>query len=191
MSLLANEFTGAPNTGFFNPTNANIGTGALTPDNLDAAYTQVTATKRDASGRLIVAPAMQLVVGPQLRSQANRVLNTAEIRRTSPDGVTTIESNPFKGLVTLNVMPSLPGTAWFLIPVTSAVRPAFWMAFLTGFETPDLRQKADQGTRIGGGAIAANEGSFDDDTIHFRVRHIVGAATGDPTFTYASDGIAA
>jgi hypothetical protein len=188
LKMLANPVTGAPQTGFFNAGHGNLGTGALTPSSLDAAYTTATV-KRDTSGRLITAPQMQLVVGPMLRSQANRVLNTSEIQRTLEDGSKVTESNPFRGLVTLNVLPNLPGTAWFLIPVTSAVRPAFWVGFLTGFETPDVRQKADQGQALGGGQ--AGDGSFDDDTIWFRVRHIVGAATGDWTFTYASDGIAA
>ena len=59
---------------------------------------------------------------------------------------------------------------------------------MAGYETPDLRQKADQGQALGGGAISADQGSFDDDTIWFRCRHIVGAAKGDTTFAYASDG---
>ena len=51
-----------------------------------------------------------------------------------------------------------------------------------------MRYKADQGNSLGGGSLSADAGSFDDDTIYYRVRHIVGAATGDPKFTYASDG---
>jgi hypothetical protein len=39
--------------------------------------------------------------------------------------------------------------------------------------------------------VAPEEGSFDDDSVYYRVRHITGAATGDPTFTYASDGLGA
>ncbi|WP_152185346.1 Mu-like prophage major head subunit gpT family protein [Segeticoccus rhizosphaerae] len=188
LSQLANPLTGAPNTAFF--TGGNLGTGALTADNLQTAYTAVT-TKRDKDGALLVAPAMQLVVGPALQFTAERILNTSEIR-TTVGSDTFIQSNPFSGKVKLTVLSDLPGTAWFLLPVPQAGRKsAFYVAHLRGFETPDLRAKADQGVRIGGGAIPAGEGSFDDDTIWFRVRHITGAAPGDPTFTYASDGIAA
>jgi hypothetical protein len=77
-----------------------------------------------------------------------------------------------------------------VLPLPSAPRPAFYSGFLAGYEAPDLRYKNDQGGRLGGGAIPANEGSFDDDTIYFRVRHVHGAAFGDPKFTYASDGLA-
>jgi hypothetical protein len=62
------------------------------------------------------------------------------------------------------------------------------VAFLNGYETPDIRQKADAGQRVGGGAIGAEEGSFDVDGIYYRVRHVVGAGTVDPLHTYASAG---
>lgn len=188
LGLLASVTTGAPNTGFFTVGNDNIGTGPLTEANLQTAITKLQ-TKRDASGKLLVAPALQLVVGPALQITAERILNTTEVRVTN-GSVTTIETNPLRGKVRLNVIPELPGTAWFVIPVPQTGRKGpFYVAKLTGYETPDLRWKADQGNRMGGGAIGADEGSFDNDTIWYRVRHICGAATGDPTFTWASDGL--
>ena len=48
-----------------------------------------------------------------------------------------------------------------------------------------------EGLERHGADLVVTDGSFDDDTIWYRVRHIVGAATGDPMFTYASDGLAA
>ena len=77
---------------------------------------------------------------------------------------------------------------WFLLPAPNTARPALVTAFMSGHETPDLRYKNDQGNRVGGGSIPASEGSFDDDTIQYRVRHIVGAAAVDPTFTFVSRG---
>lgn len=191
LSLMANTLTGAPNSAFFNVGNGNLGTGALTAENLQAVITGLT-TKRDASGKLLTAPELQLVVGPALQFTAERILNTAELRTTDTvTGVTTLEPNPFRGKVRLTVVSTLPGTAWFVIPVPRAGRKGpFYLAKLTGYETPDLRWKADQGQRMGGGAIGADQGSFDNDTIWYRVRHICGAATGDATFTYASDGLA-
>jgi hypothetical protein len=189
LEQMVNTSTGAPNTTFFSVGNANLGTGLLTAENLQAAYTTAT-TKRDKDGKLLTAPAMQLVVGPTLQFVAERIINAQEIRVTT-GSTQTMESNPFRGKLTLTVLPNLPGSAWFLIPVPQVGRKnAFYTAFLRGFETPDLRAKADQGVRLGGGSINPSDGSFDDDTIWFRVRHIVGAAQGDPTFTYASDGIA-
>lgn len=187
LAQLVNITTGAPNTAFFNVGNGNIGTGVLNQSNLQAALT-IVRTKRDSDGRLLRTGKLQLVVGPALEDQAERVLNTEELRITV-GGVQTIERNPFRGKVTLEVMENLPGTAWFVTPVPTAPRPAFYSAFLRGFETPDTRYKNDQGRAIGGGELGADAGSFSDDTIWYRVRHIHGAAEGDPMFTYASDGI--
>lgn len=189
LAQLADGSTGAPNPAFFNVGNENLGAGELTAANLQAAYTTVT-TKRSADNRIRRPGPLQLVVGPALELQAERLLNTTEIRYTDSEGATVIETNPMRGKVTVTVLENLPGTSWFIIPAASAPRPAFYVAFLTGFETPDVRFKNDQGQRLGGGSIPAEQGSFDNDTVWYRVRHIVGAATGDPLFTWASDGLA-
>jgi hypothetical protein len=190
LKQLCNPTTGAPNTAFFNASNANLGTGALTYDNLVAVLSTRLANKRDAEGNLLARPQMRLVVGPALEFQAQRVLNTNIIRTTTATGQLE-EPNALRGMVSLQVNAFLPGAAWYVIPDPGSPRPAFYIAFLTGWETPDLRYKNDQGQRAGGGAVAPEEGSFDDDSVYYRVRHITGAATGDPTFTYASDGLGA
>ena len=74
------------------------------------------------------------------------------------------------------------------VPKPGSSRPALWVAKLAGHEQPDLRVKADTGQRVGGGQISALEGSFEIDDIQYRGRHIVGHQTGDPTFTYVSNG---
>jgi len=187
LASLADVTTGAPNTGFFNAGNTNLGTGLLTAENLQAAITQVS-TKRDKDGRLLRPGNLQLVVGPALQFTAERIMNTVEIEVTEADGSKVKQSNPFRGKVQLTVLANLPGTAWFVIPQPSAPRPAFYVAFLRGFETPDMRYKNDQGRSLSGGDLAAEDGSFVNDTIWYRCRHIVGAAPGDPLFTFASDG---
>lgn len=189
LSQLANPLTGAPNTSFFNAGNTNLGTGMLTPDRLQTAIGAVT-TKRDASGRIQRPGPLQLVVGPALQFTAERVMNTSEIEYTE-GGQKVRVPNPFRGKVTLTVMENLPGTAWFVLPTPQAPRPAFFVGFLAGYETPDVRYKADQGKAQGGGDLGVDAGSFDDDTISYRIRHITGAAQGDPRFTYASDGVGA
>lgn len=195
LAQLSDPLTGAPNAAFFNATNGNLGTGALTAERLQAAIVAL-GQKRDESGRLLRSGPLQLVVGKALEFTAQRILTTSEIRtQDNLNGTTTvqtvIEGNPFAGKITLTVLDNLPGNAWFIIPMPSAPRPAFYVAFLAGYETPDMRYKADQGNALGGGSLSVDSGSFDDDTIYYRVRHIVGAATGDPLFTYASDGVGA
>lgn len=188
LAMLADPLTGAPNTDFWNAGNGNLGSGLLTADNLQTAITTVS-TKRDEKGRIRRPGQLHLVVGPALQFTAERVLNTSEIEYT--DGTERYRvPNPFRGKISLTVMENLPGVAWFVMPVPSAPRPAFYTAFLTGFETPDVRYKANQGKAMGGGDLPADAGSFDDDTVYWRVRHIAGAGHGDPLFTWASDGTA-
>lgn len=188
LQLLANPLTGAPNTAFFNVGNGNLGTGPLNADNLQAALTAVS-TKRDKDGRLLRPGPLKLVVGPALQFVAERVMNTSEVRTVDDNGDTVIQPNPFRGKVQLEVLENLPGTAWFVVSAPNAPRPAFYVGFLRGYETPDTRYKADQGRSTGGGDLGPDAGSFNDDTIWYRVRHITGAAHGDPMFTYASDGL--
>jgi hypothetical protein len=187
LQQLANPVTGAPNTSFFTVGNGNLGTGALTQTNLQAAITTVS-TKKDSEGNLLYPGPLQLVVGPALSFTAERVLNQTEIRITSGSNQ-TVEPNPLAGKIKLTVLDNLPGTAWFVLPQPTAPRPAFYTAFLTGWETPDIRFKNDQGQRQGGGDIGPDDGSFDNDSVQWRVRHIAGAAQGDPKFTWASDGL--
>lgn len=192
LAQLANPVTGAPNTAFFNATNKNLGTGALTADNLMTAMQNVKTSKVDANGRMLRAPQLQLVTGPGLSIQANLVLNSNFIRYTdSTTGQVTELSNPFQGVVQHVEMANLPGKAWFILPVPNSARPAFFLGHLVGYETPDLRFAADQGQSISGGALGQSAGSFENDSIAYRVRHICGAAVGDPTFTWASDGLGA
>lgn len=183
LESLANPLTGTPNSAIFNAGNGNLGSVDLTDTNLQAAIVTVT-TKRDPEGNLLYPGPLQLVVGPSQQFTARRILNAQELRTTNGN-VTAVEANPYSG-ITLTVLDNLPGNAWFILPMTSAPRPAFYTAFLVGYETPDVRVKNDQGKSTGGGDLGIDSGSFDDDTCYWRVRHIVGSAPGDPKFAYAS-----
>lgn len=188
LSALVNPLTGAPNTAFFKAGNSNIGSGALTEANVQAAITTVS-TKKDVEGNLLYPGTLQLVVGPALAFSARRLINQSQIRVTNATNtISSYEPNPLAGAITLTVLENLPGAAWFVLPTPNTPRPAFYTAFLRGYETPDIRYKNDQGVSAGGGSIAADEGDFDTDAVRWRVRHIVGAAQGDPMFTWASDG---
>lgn len=181
---------GAPNPAFFNAGNGNAPVAAvLNQENLTAAYTAVSL-RTDSDGELVVPDQMILVVGPAQEIQARALLNATEIRTTAGSR-TTLEPNPLRGMFTLVVNKRLKGTAWFLLPAPASGRPAFVVAFLTGHETPDLRVQNLTGNRVGGGNVDPSEGSFNEDAIYYRVRHVVGAATVDPIHTYAATGVAA
>lgn len=182
------------NTDFFKAANGNTPTAlALSDVNLAAALTAVT-TRKDGN-RPIQIPRLSLVVPPALEMTALSILNATEIR-TVDGTVTRVSGNNLRGRLNLVVDPYLTviatdakaATRWFLMPDPNGGRPAAAVGFLRGYEQPDLRVKADTGQRVGGGSIAPEEGSFDVDSIEYRVRHVVGAAHVDPKATYVSNG---
>ena len=181
------------NTDFFKAANGNAPeSAALTRKSLQEAI-ETVSQKRDVNGRPLVRPNLVLVVPPALEFQALEIVNASQIRRT--DGNTEVSSTALAGEVTVVVDPNLmrsthtkAAETWFVLPAPNTARPALVTAFMSGRETPDLRYKNDQGNRVGGGSIPVGEGSFDDDAIQYRVRHIVGAAAIDPTFTFVSRG---
>lgn len=193
LALIANTTTGVPNAAFFKDYSAvdgYVGSGlnttavteALTEEDVQAAVTAIK-TRKDNEGQLVPSGPLILVVGPANEFTARRILNATEIR-TVVGGVTTLEPNPLKGAVELVVLSRLPGLAWFVLPKPStAPRPAVAVAFLRGFETPDIRQKNNAGQ-----GRTPDSGDFDDDSVRYRVRHVTGAASVDPIHTYASTG---
>lgn len=190
---LFNLTTGAPNAAFFkdytsdpipgpNTTAVTGGTATLTQANLQAAVETVT-TRKDHQGNLVPAGRLILVVGPAQQFTARAILNTTEIRDVSGSR-TTIRQNDLAGAVDLVVLDRLPGLAWFVLPAPNqGDRPALAVAFLRGFETPDIRQKNG-----GGVNVSPDQGDFDDDSVRYRVRHVTGAASLSPLHTFASAG---
>ncbi|MFC0623227.1 phage major capsid protein [Kribbella deserti] len=182
-------------TAFFNG-NGGVGTGKLTVDNLSAALTSI-GSRKDSEGRPIVVTAMVLMVPPALEVAANNILQ-ATLIRFKTTGQDMEVGNWLANKVRVVVNPWLTvvdesanvNTTWYLLPAPTIARPAVTMGFLRGYEVPDLRVKADGGNRLGGGAVPAEEGSFDDDSIQYRVRHVTGGTTLDPIAAYASNGSA-
>jgi hypothetical protein len=172
---------------------------ALTVDSLTDAIT-VVSSRRDPENRPIAVPGFVLVVPPALETRASQIINAIQIRATATgvagNGEQVIMNNWLANKVKVVVDPWLPvldsganvNTTWYLLPDPSAARPALFLAFLRGHETPDLRVKADAGNSIGGGALPAEEGSFDVDDIQYRVRHVVGGTGTDMIATAVSNG---
>lgn len=170
------------------------GNPALTTDNLSAALTAITS-RRDSENRPIAINGFVLVVPPALEVTARNILSATEIR-TTVGGQTVIVGNWLSGRVTLVVNPWLPvvdqganaATSWYVVPAPTSGRPALALAFLRGHEQPDLRYKADAGSRPGGGAVPVEEGSFDNDDIRYRIRHVLGSTGVDMIGSAASNG---
>lgn len=184
-----------PNPAFFKSANGNLlaGNPVLSEAAVTAALTAIK-TRRDSQNRPIVLKAAVLVVPPELEFVAKRVVGATEVRDTVGSTL-VVRPNPLAGIVTVAVDPWLSiinttsgATSWYLMPAPNQARPAIVVGFLAGYETPDLRVKADTGQRLGGGAIGMDEGSFEIDDVQFRVRHVAGAGLVDPKQTAASNG---
>lgn len=196
LEQIANTSTGAPNTAFFKDYTGDAIPGpnttpvaaVLNQANLQTAI-ETIRQRKDHEGNLVPAGPLILVVGPAQEFTAKAILNATEIRDTSGSR-TVVRPNDLRGAVELVVLNSLPGLAWFVLPKPNTGRIAVAVAFLRGFETPDIRRKANAGERVGGGAVDPSDGDFDDDSVRYRVRHVTGGASVDPMHTYAGTGSA-
>lgn len=171
----------------------------LTSENVVAAIESMSL-KENHRKELVDISSIVMVVGPGLAMRARQILNAEKIVRKVDDGAGNVteteETNPFRGLVQLQVsreFVNLNGagtknTSWALLPGKSTSNPAVVKTGLIGHENVDIRVKRDQGERPGGGAVPVNDGSFTDDTIWFRGRHVTGGAKGFTVAVYGSKG---
>lgn len=176
-----------------------VDTKPLTSENLISAI-ETLSLKENHRKELVDISTLVLVVGPGLAMQARRILNAEKIVRKVDDGAGSVteteETNPFRGLVQLQVSrefvnlngSTTKNTSWALLPGKNTSNPAVVKTGLIGHENVDIRVKRDQGERASGGQVPVNEGSFNDDTIWFRGRHVVGAAKGFVSAVYGSKG---
>jgi hypothetical protein len=185
-----------PNTNFFKAANGNAPTTlAFTRANIQAAYVAMSKRKDKNGNPVRLGNAKLIIAVPNaLLFDAEQIVNAPTI--PDPAGGAGTIPNPLAGKFTVVVSDYLTvvntsakaDTTWYILPAPTSPRPALVVAKMRGEENPDIRVRADQGIRLGGGSIAPEEGSFGDDTITYRGRHIVGAGTLDPLLTYASTG---
>lgn len=184
-----------PNTAFFKAANGNApDTKPLNRENLQAAIKTIWARKnKEGVPFRALGTQFLLVVSPQLQFEAEMALTP-----TIPDpqgGVNPIV-NPLYGKIRVQVSERIgmidtsatAATTWYILPAPNSANPALFKATMLGEEQPDIRVKRDQGERVGGGQVGIDEGSFADDTIWYRGRHITGGAATDPIGTYVSKG---
>jgi hypothetical protein len=78
---------------------------------------------------------------------------------------------------------------WFLVPAPGSTRrPAIEFLKLRGYETPELRVQNLAGNYVGRGAVSPFEGSFETDSISYRLRQIGGAVLWGEYQVVWSDG---
>ena len=196
--------TTGPHSSLFTSGNKNIvnisnGASADNPalTNISAlqdAYA-VLRKQKDADGEPIMVEGAILVVGATLEKAAQNLLNATQIIVGADTGAQrTLSNNWVAGKLRLVVNPYINivattngGTTWFLFAEPSSGRPAIEMGFLRGNEAPALFQKQGNQVRLGG-ASSPLDGSFENDSIEYKIRHVFGGARLDGKGAVSSNG---
>lgn len=176
-----------------------VGTEKLTPESLDAAI-KALAQRVNHRDELVDTSSLVLVHGPALKTEVARILTAAKVvtKVTSGNKVTETEiDNPYRSIVTPLESRTIGARlganrvdGWALVQGKSSDLPSIIRTKLAGHPDVDIRVKRDQGQSIGGGEVSVEDGSFNDDTIWYRGRSVVGVDAGFTTGVYASNGTA-
>jgi hypothetical protein len=194
-----------PDATFFAAGNNNriiTGGAGLDVPKLAAGFAKIWAQK-DTDGNPINTGQLRLVVPPALAVTARNIMNATEIRAAAGGGVGTggdqiTARNWMAGeIAELVVNPWIPvidvsanvATTWYLFADPGVGRPAMEMGFLRGNEEPALFVKSPNAMRVGGGAVAAEDGDFETDGINYKVRHVFGGVLEEPKAALAYIGV--
>jgi len=170
-----------PGTGVSDP--------ALSYDAVQQASQQVAY--RQVGGRYVRVNRFILMVPPALELTAQYIVNRTNITITEGDVQFGVGSfNPL-GNISVVVNPWLESaTEWYMLPDPSAAgRPAIATMFQAGEEAPTLLVNGLQGGFYPSGAQAPwSVGSFDNDSIDFKLRTVGGAGLITEEAIVWSDG---
>lgn len=194
------------NTTLFTAEHGNKGTAPLSLAALKAAY-QAMAGFRDENGEPIFNRPVYLVVDPVQYLDALELVGSMQIQwagGAADAGAVAVAyptENVMRGRLTVLEDPYMSlidttngDTSWYLLadPRNGYVAE---VARLRGYEQPQLFMKTANAVRVGGGPVDPTEGDFDTDSVHYKVRHVIGGshanAVGGWRFGYWSDGTGA
>jgi hypothetical protein len=152
---------------------------AISLTTLDEALAQ----SRDArvNGNPIGASTYKLIHGSGLTTTVNNLMSIQNIERTDGNGTYTIAASSITGayrpieFATLDTVSGSTTDAWWFVVPETTVRPQFLEVFLSGARTPLISIKDSGHMSLAGGEVPVREGSFDEDDIQTRVRHVVEA----------------
>lgn len=162
---------------------------ALTPEGIWAALIQlqnVSVNGRKvgrASGYNVVVPVgtaefIQWKLNQTIIAIQDGSITFGPGDRSALNGITIVES----AYVT--------GTNWYVLPKPGAIRrPVLELGRLRGYEAPELRARGNTGVYLGSSAVVPfNEGSWENDTIDYRIRYVAGGIMWSSAYSLKSDG---
>lgn len=175
----------------------NKGTAALAIAAIEAGVNTMVAFTGDGGNPLNNTP-IYLVVPPVLRIKAFRELGVLNLAGTAGTVTLAGTTNVLAGELTIVVDPMIPildptngNTSWYLFSDPALLHAAEY-AMLAGLEEPQIFMQAPSAVRLGGAGGDGMDGSFEDDTLGYKVRHVIGGthtnATSGWKGCYHSDG---
>ena len=182
----------------------NIANGAATNNpalsivGLQDGFT-VLSRAVDSEGEPILIEMVTLAVPPALQIVAENILNAIQIELVEVGGTANqklIARNWMKSKLKLAVMPYIPNiavtangnTTWGLFADPASGRPALRVGRLRGHEEPQLFMKSPNAVRVGGGEVSPFDGDFENDSIEYKIRDVLGGTVIDAKMTVASNG---
>lgn len=183
------------NTSTFTADTMLAGNPALSIESLQAAMAKAKAFPAVVAGKRTRANTIRkwaLVVPTSLGLRARSILSVTEMEVVEA-GTTYKRSVDFGGDIEVVEVPWIPNlattvsgnyasTMWALVPYGGQGSEVTSIASVSmrGHESPELRIKNDAGNAIGGGTLDPYAGSFDNDDIQIRIRHINNGQVLDP-----------
>jgi hypothetical protein len=113
--------------------------------------------------------------------------NTTEVKAQTSNSDVALTSSDW--LETIDQSANA-ATTWYLVPDKGfdGTRRSLGVSFLQNNEMPDLRISSDTGRYVGGGEVPGLEGNLLNDSIEYRVRHVVSGAFLNGQALLASKG---
>lgn len=168
---------------------------ALTTDGYGALGAALAASRaQTVDGVPVSASTYKLVYGAALAPTVDKILSISNLVVTDDNGTYDVNASLTTGKfrpIEFNTMDLVSGGTtdgfWFVIPEGQA-RPQFLEVFLEGMRAPMISVKDSGHFSLAGGDVPVREGSFDEDDIQTRVRHVVDAVAVDLTGAVYSTG---
>lgn len=176
----------------------NLLSTLLTVENLEIAVNTM-ALWGDDNGTPIRNAPKWLVTGPALSLTAKKILRSLQLAYTggsdfAAHGTLNVLQGELTPVVDYNIPlldPTNAPNMWFLFSDPNDGWCAE-VAFLQGYETPQMFMKSPNQVALGGGLTDPLDGDFDNDNVAYKIRHVVGGsdshAVGGRRFCLKSDG---
>ncbi len=151
-------------------THGNAATSALAQGAVETGILAM-AQQTDLKGNLLNIRPKYLVTGPALQLTAQKIVTSEFVFGGNPQ---FHEPNVLRGTLEPVVLEDISSaTAWFLV-ADPAQSLALKLGFLKGLRNPQTFRQASQ---VEGGS--ADEGSWENDGINYKVRHVTGSVCVD------------